>query len=65
MASWRAQDEQAKTDRQAAQNDAPDDGELGSDIEEIVLDGFAIALIVWLVAFVFAPWLAGYLSHMR
>ncbi len=34
-------------------------------IDEIVLDGIAIALIVWLVAFVFAPALAGYLTHMR
>ena len=51
-------DEQAKTDRQAA-NDHAD------DIGEIVLDGIAAALIVWLVAFVFAPALAGYLSHMR
>ena len=51
-------DEQAKTDRQAA-NDHAD------DIGEIVLDGIAAALIVWLVACVFAPALAGYLSHMR
>ena len=51
-------DEQAKTDRQAA-NDHAD------DIGEIVLDGIAAALIVWLVAFVFTPALAGYLSHMR
>ena len=51
-------DEQAKTDRQAA-NDHAD------DIGEIVLDGIAAALIVWLVAFVFAPALAGYLTHMK
>lgn len=67
QASQRAIDEQAKTDRQAAQNGAPSAGgnELGSDIKEIVLDGIAVVLIVWLVAFVFAPALAGYLSHMR
>ena len=53
-------DEQAKTDRQAAK-EAPDD----TDIGEIVLDGIAAALIVWLVACVFAPALAGYLSHMK
>ena len=60
LAAQRAIDEQAKTDRQAA-NDHADD----TDIGEIILDGIAIALIVWLVAFVFAPALAGYLSHMR
>ena len=53
-------DEQAKTDRQTAK-DAPDD----TDIGEIVLDGIAIALIVWLVACVFAPALAVYISHMK
>ena len=58
LASQRAIDEPAKTDRKAA-NDHAD------DIGEIVLDGIAAALIVWLVAFVFAPALAGYLSHMR
>lgn len=58
-------DEQAKTDRQAASSHADDTDELDGDIGEIVLDGIAIALIVWLVAFVFAPALAGYLSHMR
>ena len=61
----RAIDEQAKTDRQAASSHADDTDELDSDIGEIVLDGIAAALIVWLVAFVFAPALAGYLSHMR
>ena len=54
----RAAQFQADTDRQTAK-EAP------GDIGEIVLDGIAIALIVWLVAFVFAPALAGYLSHMR
>ena len=54
-------DEQAKTDRQAANDHADDTGDIG----EIVLDGIAAALIVWLVACVFAPALAGYLSHMR
>ena len=58
LASQRAIDEQAMTDRQAA-NDHAD------DIGEIVLDGIAAALIVWLVACVFAPALAGYLSHMK
>lgn len=58
-------EEQAKTDRQAASGHADDTDELDGDIGEIVLDGIAIALIVWLVAFVFAPALAGYLSHMR
>ena len=61
QASQRAIDEQAKTDRQAANGHADDTGDIG----EIVLDGIAIALIVWLVACVFAPALAGYLSHMR
>lgn len=65
QASQRAIDEQAKTDRQAASSHADDPDELDSDIGEIVLDGIAAALIVWLVAFVFAPALAGYLSHMR
>ena len=65
QASQRAIDEQAKTDRQAASGHADDTDELDSDIGEIVLDGIAIALIVWLVAFVFAPALAGYLSHMK
>lgn len=56
---------QADTDRQTAK-EAPEDTEgIDSDIDEIVLDGIAIALIVWLVAFVFAPALAGYLSHMK
>lgn len=64
-ATERAIDEQAKTDRQAASSHADDTDELDSDIGEIVLDGIAAALIVWLVAFVFAPALAGYLSHMR
>lgn len=64
-ATERAIDEQAKTDRQAASSHADDTDELDSDIGEIVLDGIAIALIVWLVAFVFAPALAGYLSHMK
>lgn len=48
-----------------ANGHADDTDELDSDIGEIVLDGIAAALIVWLVAFVFAPALAGYLSHMR
>jgi len=61
----RAIEEQAKTDRQAASSHADDTDELDSDIGEIVLDGIAAALIVWLVAFVFAPALAGYLSHMK
>ncbi len=39
--------------------------ELDGGIGEIVIDGIAIALIVWLVAFVFAPALAGYLTHMQ
>ena len=65
LASQRAIDEQAKTDRQAASSHADDTDELDGDIGEIVLDGIAIALIVWLVAFVFAPALAGYLTHMR
>ena len=60
LASQRAIEEQAKTDRQAATCNADD-----TDIGEIILDGIAIALIVWLVAFVFAPALAGYLSHMK
>ena len=59
-ASERAAQFQADTDRQAAK-EAPDD----TDIGEIVLDGIAAALIVWLVACVFAPALAGYLSHMK
>ena len=58
LAEQRAIDEQAKTDKQAASSHA-------DDIGEIVLDGIAIALIVWLVAFVFAPALAGYLAHMK
>ena len=57
-ASERAAQFQADTDRQTAK-EAPD------DIGEIALDGIAAALIVWLVACVFAPALAGYLSHMR
>ena len=65
LASQRAIDEQAKTDRKAANDHADDTDELDSDIGEIVLDGIAAALIVWLVAFVFTPALAGYLSHMR
>ena len=65
LAAQRAIDEQAKTDRQAANGHADDTEELDSDIGEIILDRFAIALIVWLVAFVFAPALAGYLSHMK
>ena len=64
-ATERAIEEQAKTDKQAASSHADDTDELDSDIGEIVLDGIAAALIVWLVAFVFAPALAGYLSHMR
>ena len=64
-ASERAAQFQADTDRQTAK-EAPDDTvELDSDIGEIVLDGIAAALIVWLVACVFAPALAGYLSHMK
>ena len=55
----------AKTDRQVANGHADDTDELDGDIGEIVLDGIAAALIVWLVAFVFAPALAGYLSHMK
>lgn len=54
----------AKSTERAAQFQADTD-ELDSDIGEIVLDGIAAALIVWLVAFVFAPALAGYLTHMR
>ena len=65
QASQRAIGEQAKTDRQAASSHADDTDELDSDIGEIVLDGIAAALIVWLVAFVFAPALAGYLTHMK
>ena len=61
LESQRAIDEQAKTDRKAANDHADDTGDIG----EIVLDGIAIALIVWLVACVFAPALAGYLSHMK
>ena len=64
-AAQRSIDEQAKTDRQAASSHADDTDELDRDIGEIVLDGIAAALIVWLVACVFAPALAGYLSHMR
>jgi len=64
-ATERAIGEQAKTDKQAASSHADDTDALDSDIGEIVLDGIAAALIVWLVAFVFAPALAGYLSHMR
>lgn len=60
-ATERAIDEQAKTDRQAANDHADDTGDIG----ENVLDGIAAALIVWLVACVFAPALAGYLSHMK
>ncbi len=52
--------------RKKPAKEAPDDNdELDGDIGEIVLDGIAAALIVWLVACVFAPALAGYLSHMR
>ena len=58
LAEQRAIDEQAKTDKQEASSQA-------DDIGEIVLDGIAAALIVWLVAFVFAPALAGYLAHMK
>ena len=65
QASQLAIEEQAKTDRQAASGHADDTDELDSDIGEIVLDGIAIALIVWLVACVFAPALAVYISHMR
>ena len=54
----RAAQFQADTDRQTAK-EAP------GDIGEIVLDGIAAALIVWLVACVFAPALAGYLTHMQ
>ena len=61
LAAQRAIDEQAKTDRKAANDHADDTGDIG----EIVLDGIAAALIVWLVACVFAPALAGYLSHMK
>lgn len=57
----RADQFQADTDRQVANGHADDTGDIG----EIVLDGIAAALIVWLVAFVFAPALAGYLSHMK
>ena len=64
-ATERAIDEQAKTDRQAANDHADDTDELDSDTGDIVLDGIAIALVVWLVACVFAPALAGYLSHMK
>ena len=62
-AAQRAIDEQAKTDRQSAQKASQDDGDEYGGVDEIVLDGIAIALIVWLVAFVFAPALAGYLTH--
>lgn len=65
QASQRVIDEQAKTDRKVANGHADDTDELDSDIGEIVLDGIAAALIVWLVACVFAPALAGYLSHMK
>ena len=65
LASKRAIEEQAKTDKQAASSHADDTDELDSDIGEIVLDGIAIALIVWLVACVFAPALAVYISHMK
>ena len=61
LAAQRAIDEQAKTDRKAANDHADDTGDIG----ENVLDGIAAALIVWLVACVFAPALAGYLSHMK
>ena len=61
LAAQRAIDEQAKTDRKAANDHADDTGDIG----DIVLDGIAAALIVWLVACVFAPALAGYLTHMR
>lgn len=54
----------AKSTERAAQFQADTD-ELDGDIGEIVLDGIAAALIVWLVACVFAPALAGYLSHMK
>lgn len=57
----RAAQFQADTDRQTTKEAPNDTGDIG----EIVLDGIAAALIVWLVAFVFAPALAGYLSHMR
>lgn len=65
-AAGRATEFQAATDRQAAQKAAPDDdsNEYGG-VDEFVLDGIAVALIVWLVAFVFAPALAGYLTHMK
>ena len=65
QAAQRAIDEQARTDRQAETGHADETDELDSDIGEIVLDGIAAALIVWLVACVFAPALAGYLSHMK
>ena len=65
LASKRAICEQAKTDKQAASSHAYDTDELDTDIGEIILDRIAIALIVWLVAFVFAPALAGYLTHMK
>lgn len=55
----------AKATERAASSHADDTDELDGDIGEIVLDGIAAALIVWLVACVFAPALAGYLSHMK
>ena len=64
LAEQRAIDERAKTDRQAANGHADGGDEYGG-VDEVVIDGIAIALIVWLVAFVFAPALAGYLTHMR
>lgn len=64
-ATERAAQFQADTDRLEATGHADNTDELDSDIGENVLDGIAAALIVWLVACVFAPALAGYLSHMR
>ena len=64
-ASERAAQFQADTDRQAAKEEQDGPNDLDSNIGEIVLDGIAIALLVWLVAFVFAPALAGYLTHMK
>ena len=52
-AAQRAIEEQAKTDRQG-------DNQVNEYSSWNLVD-----LVVWLVAFVFAPALAGYLTHMK
>ena len=70
LASERAADEQAKTDRQqSADQCCTGDCRQGRDCAESspvgqLATGIAIVMVVLLTAFVLSPALAGYLKHM-